>query len=114
MFGPGDVEGITVTYELEGESLGQPLAIGFEMPGHKAMTIPDSTDEWSMDQIVLGGAPFLQLASWNHMFKPPEVGISPQAFSVKPFPEKQWNRLKMNRRRAEIAKRGLTDLTGMP
>jgi hypothetical protein len=114
MFGPGDVEGITVAYELAGNRLGQPLSIGFEMPGHKAMTIPDSTDDWTIDQIVSGGAPFLQLASWNHMFKPPEAGVSPQAFAARPFPDRQWNRLKMNRRRAEIAKRGLSDSTGVP
>lgn len=114
MFGPGDVEGITVTYELAGDSLGQPLSIGFEMPGHKAMTIPDSTDEWSVRDIVYGGAPVLQLASWNHMFKPPEAGVSPQAFYPRPFPAEQWDRLKMNRRRAEIAKRGLSDSTRAP
>ncbi len=113
MFGPGDVEGITVTYELVGDSLGQPLSIGFEMPGHKTLTVPDSTDEWSVHDIVSGDAPFLQLASWNHMFKPPEAGVSPQTIYVRPFPDRQWNRLKMNRRRAEIAKRGLSDSTGV-
>ncbi|MFC1619230.1 hypothetical protein ACFL45_04715 [Candidatus Neomarinimicrobiota bacterium] len=114
MFGPGDVEGITVAYELVGDSLGQLLAIGFEMPGHKAMTIPDSTDEWSVQDVVSDGAPFLQLASWNHMFKPPAAGSSPQIFHVQPFPDREWSRLKMNRRRAEIAKRGLSDSTGVP
>lgn len=114
MFGPGDVEGITLTYELVGDSLSRPLSIGFEMPGHKALTIPDSTDEWSLLDVVSGDAPSLQMASWNHMFKPTDAGISSQAFYPRPFPTKQWDRLKMNRRRAEIAKRGLSGSIGVP
>ena len=114
MFGPGDVEGITVTYALVNDSLGQPLSIGFEMPGHKALTIPDSTDEWSIQEIVSGSAPFLQLASWNHMFSPPADGITSQTFHARPFPDQRWDRLKMNRRRAEIAKRGLSASDSSP
>ena len=118
MFGPGDVEGIWVVYDLVydlvGNRLGSLRSVAFEMPGHRAVTIPDSTSDWFIRDIVLEGAPFLQLASWNHMFRPPDKGISSQAFYAQPFPTPQWHRLKMNRRRAEIAKRGLSDSVPLP
>jgi hypothetical protein len=114
MFGRGDVEGIAVIYSLSNGMLGIPLAVSFEMPGHRALTIPDSAGNWSLRQVTEREAPSLQIASWNHMFKPPGEDVSMQAFPVRPFPMGEWERLNMNRRRAEIAKRDLGESASQP
>lgn len=114
MFGRGDVEGIGVTYALSDGELGMPVAVSFEMPGHKSVTVPDSVGTMLLGEVVYRNAPYLQMASWNHMFKPPDEGVARQAFPVQPFPGEQWERFNMDRRRAEIAKRGLAGSGSLP
>jgi hypothetical protein len=46
----------------------------------------------------------LRVASWNHLFLPPDTTASPVRLEVTPFPPDEWRRLKMHRRRAEQAK----------
>ena len=114
MFGRGDVEGIRVTYQLSDGELGELLRVSFERPGHRAFTVPDSAGTRTLAEVIYKGVPCLQIASWNHMFKPLDEGAERQAFPVQPFPEDQWERFSMDRRRAEIAKRGLAPSGSTP
>ncbi|MCH8838545.1 MAG: hypothetical protein IIA60_12235, partial [Candidatus Marinimicrobia bacterium] len=82
-------------------------SVGFEQPGHEAVVIPDAALLWSLADVTHNNAPSLGVASWNHLFLPPDTTSSPVRMEVSPFPPDEWRRLKMHRRRAELAKQVL-------
>ena len=84
-------------------------SVGFELPGHAAIVIPNPALPWTLDDVTRSDAPCLQVASWNHLFLPPDSVTATQYWEVVPFPPEEWRRLKMNRRRAEIAKQVLVN-----
>ena len=104
LYGPGDVEGVAVLFTWEDRRLIRIESVGFEQPGHEAAVIPDPALPWSLADVTHNNAPSLVVASWNHLFLPPDTTSSPVRMEVSPFPPDEWRRLKMHRRRAEVAK----------
>ncbi len=91
-------------FTRDGQRLGRIESVGFEQPGHEAVVIPDPALPWSLPDVTHNNAPSLGVASWNHLFLPPDTTSSPVRLEVTPFPPDEWRRLKMYRRRAEPAK----------
>lgn len=107
LYGRGDVEGVFAVYAVAGDSLGGLKSLTFERPGHREFRVAEGGSDPGIGAVSLRGAPFLRVASWNHLFGVPTGAGEAVHFHVKPFTAEQWERLNMDRRRAEIAKRHL-------
>lgn len=104
LYGPGDVEGVAVLFTRDDRWLGRIESVRFELPGHAAVVIPDPALPWTLADVTRNDGPSLRVASWNHLFLPPDTTADPVRLEVTPFPPDEWRRLKMHRRRAERAK----------
>ncbi|MFH1850905.1 MAG: hypothetical protein ABIA75_01030 [Candidatus Neomarinimicrobiota bacterium] len=106
-FGKHDVEGIYARYSFDDSGLTGLLELRFEIPEHKEINIPNYELKIELDAVSQDGIPWVRVASWNHLFLPPEKNDQTNRFKLKLFPKEIWQEYNMDRKRAEVGKRYL-------
>ena len=106
-FGKHDVEGIYAKYTYNNSGLTELLELRFELPGHNEIKVPNLKLEITMDDVSQDMIPWLKVASWNHLFAPPDKIGRTERFTAKLFPKDKWLEYNMDRKRAEVGKKYL-------
>ena len=107
-FGKHDVEGIYAKYSYDESGLTELLELRFELPGHNEIKVPNEKLEITMDDVSQDMVPWIKVASWNHLFAPPEKNDRTKKFKAKLFPKDKWREYNMDRKRAEVGKKYLS------
>ena len=106
-FGKHDVEGIYAKYSYDDSGLTELLELRFELPGHNEIKVPNQKLDITMDDVSQDIIPWLKVASWNHLFAPPDKIGRTERFTAKLFPKEKWLEYNMDRKRAEVGKKYL-------
>jgi hypothetical protein len=104
LFGKGDVEGIWAVYSFEQDIIFTLDFLSFELPGHNPVHFTSSGDKNNIRTVSQDNTPFVQIASWNHLFEPPDSCQKRQTFNPTWFPSEKWNEYNMDNNRADIVK----------